>query len=82
MLIFLASSSNQEVMFPEFSRNIPQMSASKIFRGYPRNIRKVFLGVKKFKKLFCGLSCESFNIGSLLPCNVLLNFIETVLYLE
>ena len=27
----LANSSNHEVMFPEYSKNIPQMSVSKIF---------------------------------------------------
>ena len=27
-----------------------------------------------------GLSCEKFNIGSLLSCNVFLNFTETVLH--
>ena len=43
---------------------------------------KIFLEVKKFKKLFCGLSCENFNIGSVLSCNVFLNVIETVLLLE
>ena len=37
----LANSSNHEVMFPEYSRNIPQMSVSKIFQGYPRNIVKL-----------------------------------------
>ena len=37
----LANSSNHEVMFPEYSRNIPQMSGSKIFQGYPRNILKL-----------------------------------------
>ena len=29
----LANSSNHEVMFPEFSRNIPRMSVLKIFQG-------------------------------------------------
>ena len=43
---------------------------------------KIFLEVKKFKKLFYGLSCESFHIGSLLSYNVFLNFIETILHLE
>ena len=43
---------------------------------------KIFLEVKKFKKLFCGLFCENFNIGSLLSCNVFLNFTETVLRLD
>ena len=41
----LANSSNHEVMFPEYSRNIPRMSVSKIFQGYPWNIvrlRKYF----------------------------------------
>ena len=33
-----ANSSNHEVMFPEYSRNIPQMFVSKMFQGYPRNI--------------------------------------------
>ena len=32
-----ANSSNHEVMFPEYLRNIPQMSVSKIFQGYPRD---------------------------------------------
>ena len=36
-----ANSSNHEVMFPEYSRNIPQMSVSKIFQGYPQNIVKL-----------------------------------------
>ena len=60
------------------------MSVSKIFQRYRCNIVKVikiFLETKKFKKLLRGLSCENFNIGSLLSCNVFLNFIETVLHL-
>ena len=32
---------NHEVMFPEYLRNIPRMSALKIFQGYPRNIVKL-----------------------------------------
>ena len=43
---------------------------------------KIFLEVKKIKKMFCGLTCENFNIGSLLSCIIFLNFIETVLHLE
>ena len=31
---------------------------------------KIFLEVKKFKKLFRGLSCKNFNIDSLLSYNV------------
>ena len=38
----LANSSNHEVMFPKYSRNIPRMSVSKIFQGYPRNIVKLW----------------------------------------
>ena len=30
-----ANSSNHEVMFPEYSKNIPQMSVSKMFQGSP-----------------------------------------------
>ena len=37
----LANSSNHEVMFPEYLRNIPQMSVLKIFQGYPWNIVKL-----------------------------------------
>ena len=37
----LANSSNHEVIFPEYLRNIPQMAVSKIFQGYPRNIVKL-----------------------------------------
>ena len=63
----LANSSNHKVIFPEYSRNIPRMSASKI-------------EVKKVQKSFCGLSCENFNIASLLSSNIFLIFIETVLH--
>ena len=31
----LANFSNHEEMFPEYSRNIPQLSVLKIFQGYP-----------------------------------------------
>ena len=34
----LANSSTHEVMFSEYSRNIPQMSVLKIFQGYPRKL--------------------------------------------
>ena len=43
---------------------------------------KIFLESKKFRKLFCGLSCENVNNASLLSCNVFVNFIEAVLHLE
>ena len=78
----LANSSNHEAMFPQYSKNIPQISVSKIFQGYPRNIVRLwqyFYEVKKFKKFFRKLSCENFNIGSLLSCNIFLNFIYTTL---
>ena len=75
----LANSSNHKAMFPEYSKNIPRIFVSKILQGYPRNIIavlwKYFYEVKKFKKLLCGLSCENFNIGSLLSSNVFLNCI-------
>ena len=35
------NSSNREIMFPEYSMNIPRMSVSKIFQEYPRNIIKL-----------------------------------------
>ena len=38
---YLANSSNHEVMFPEYSRNIPRISVSKIFQRYPWNIVKL-----------------------------------------
>ena len=37
----LANSCNQKVMFAEYLWNIPRMSVSKIFQGYPRNIAKL-----------------------------------------
>ena len=67
----LAKSSNHKVMLPEYSRNISQMSVSKSFQVYLRNILrlwKYFCGVKKFKKLLFGLSCEIFNICGLISC--------------
>ena len=57
----LAKTSNYEVMFPDYSRNILRMSVLKIFQGYLRNERdgfnvmNIFLEVEKFKKMFCGL---------------------------
>ena len=57
----LAKTSNCEVMFPDYSRNILRMSVLKIFQGYLRNERdafnvmNIFLEVEKFKKMFCGL---------------------------
>ena len=33
----LANSSNHKAMFPEYSKNIPRISVSKIFQGYPWN---------------------------------------------
>ena len=38
----LANSSDHEVTFPEYSRNIPRMSDSKILQGYSRNIVKLW----------------------------------------
>ena len=81
----LANSSNDKSMFPEYSKNIPRISVSKIFQRYPRNIVrfwKYFYEFKKFKKIFCVLFCGTFNIGSLFVWNVFLNFIETVFHLE
>ena len=46
----LANSSNYKAMFPEYSKNIPQISVSKIFQVYPRNIvmlKKCFHEVKQ-----------------------------------
>ena len=37
----LAEFSNHKAMFPEYSRNIPRISVSKIFQGYPRNIARL-----------------------------------------
>ena len=37
----LANFSNHEVVFPEHSRNVPQMSVSKMFQGYPQNFVKL-----------------------------------------
>ena len=80
----LVNSSNHKSMFPEYSKNIPRISVSKIFQACPRNIlrlRKYFYEVRKFKELFCGLSCGIFNIGSLLFWNVFLNIIENFFHL-
>ena len=37
----LANSSNHEVMFPEYLRNMPQISVSKIFQRFSQNIVKL-----------------------------------------
>ena len=64
----LGSSSNHKTIFSEYSKNISQIFVSKIFQGYHWNIARLWkyiYGVKKFKILFCRLSCKIFNIGSL-----------------
>ena len=38
----LSNSGNHEVIFPEYSRNIPQMPVLKIFQGYPGNTVKLW----------------------------------------
>ena len=53
----LANSSNHEVMFPKYSRIIPRMPISKIFQVYSLEyckVMKIFLEVRKLKKLFYG----------------------------
>ena len=37
----LANSNNHKGIFPEYLKNIPQVSVSKILQGYPRNIVKL-----------------------------------------
>ena len=37
----LANSSNHKAMFPEYLKNIPRISVSKIFQGYPGNIARL-----------------------------------------
>ena len=65
----LANSSNHKIVFPGNSTKIPRISVLKSFQKYPWNIIrlcKCFCEVKKFKKLFCGLSYEILNIGTLI----------------
>ena len=45
----LVKSSNYEVMFPEYSRNIPPIAVSKISQGYSRNIVKLWKTFQKSK---------------------------------
>ena len=47
----LANSSNHEVMFSEYSRNIPRMPVSNIFQGYPGNIVKFIFRSQKVQKI-------------------------------
>ena len=65
----LAISINQEVMFPEYSRNIPRMSVSKTFQGYPRNIVKLwkyFQESKSSKNYFLGYPAKILILSPLL----------------
>ena len=53
----LPNSSNHKAIFPEYLKNIPQISVSNIFQGYPQNIVtlwKCFYGVKNSKNVFVG----------------------------
>ena len=81
----LANSSNHKVLFPKYSRNIPPVSAAKKFQGYPGDIIilwKCFYEVKNFEKLFCGLSCENFDFGSLLSWNVFWTLLKRLLLMH
>ena len=87
----LTNSSNHKVIIIDkfaIIHNIRGTFYECCFKNFPRisseycKVLKIFLEVKKFRKWICGLSCENFNIGSLLSCNVFLNFVETVLHLE
>ena len=59
-------------LFQKYSKDIPG-----VLQGY----ENIFMKSKSSKKMLCGLSCENFNIGSLLSCNIFLNCIETVFHL-
>ena len=70
-----ANSSNHKAMFPEYSKNIPQIYVSKVFQGYPWNIarlQKCFHEVKKCKNCFVGYSVKFLILaGSLLSLSEL-----------
>ena len=79
----LANSSNHEVMFSKYSRNIPRIYISKLFQGYPPNIVKLsqyFWKSKSLKNYFVGYPVKILILEvSSLPV-FFLNFIETVLH--
>ena len=78
---FQWSRSNVFRVFKEDSTNVCFKNIPRISPEYCK-VMRIFLEVKKLKKMFCGLSCENFKIGSLLSCNVFLNLVETVLQLK
>ena len=82
----LANSNNHKGIFPEYLKNIPQVSLSKILQGYPRNIvsyKNVFMKSKSVKNCFVGYPVKFLILaGRLLSSNIFLNFIETVFHLE
>ena len=62
----LADSSNHKVRFPEYSRNISQMSVSKIFQRYPQNIVKLwkyFYKSKSSKNCFAGYTVKILKLA-------------------
>ena len=62
----LADSSNHKVRFPEYSRNISQMSVSKIFQRYPQNIVKLwkyFYKSKSSKNYFAGYTVKILKLA-------------------
>ena len=61
-----------EFLFQKYSKDILEYY----------NVMEMFYECKKFEKLFCGLSCEIFSIGSFLSWNVFLNFTETAFHGE
>ena len=48
----LANSSNHRAIFPEYSKNIPRISVSKIFQGYPPEYCNVFMKSKSAQNCF------------------------------
>ena len=74
---FQQSQSNVSRIFEEHSTNFYFKNIPRISPQYC-NVMKKFL----WSQTFCGLSCEIFNIGSLLSWKIFLKFIETVFHWE
>ena len=72
---FQQSRSNVSRIFEEHSTNVCFKNIPRITPQYCK-VTKIFLKVKKFKKLFCGLSCEDLNIEILMQTPLLQYFSE------
>ena len=74
--LIMENSSNHEVMFPEYSRNIPRILVLKIFQGYPGILERYenILRSRKIHKIVLYFVCYPMKILILVASSLAMLF--------